>query len=130
MDVNTCVNNCGTSGNEPYCHLCQDKLCTECDEYDNCNATKCATNASNSNDGSICVCDPGYVREVDSVVNEICNPCHHLCATCSASNITERNYSVCTACMTGTSYNTIAAGGAYVYCEAECPTNLADDGGG
>ena len=119
-DSATCVDNCGSTDNQPFCHLCPDKLCTECDTYTACKAGACATNASN--DGNICACDEGFVREVDSVVNETCTACFTNCGVCSDSTA---DFSVCTECMTGT-VNTIAASGAYKFCESQCPTGYTE----
>ena len=122
-DSNTCVDNCGTAGNEPWCYLCPDKLCTECDTYAACNVGACAANASN--DGNVCACDPGYIRVVDSSINEICVSCFGDCAACSVGEPTTPDYSVCTTCMVNT-VNTVPDSSSYKFCETECPTNYTE----
>ena len=105
----------------PFCHLCPDKLCTACDTYDACTAGFCQTNAHD--DGNVCACDDGYVREAINTVNEICNPCFSDCKTCTASDGVTPDFSVCSECMP-TSVNTVDASLAYDYCETACPTNM------
>ena len=60
-DSTTCISACGSSGNEAFCHLCSDKLCTDCDTYTKCISGKCASNAED--DGSDCKCSSGFVEE-------------------------------------------------------------------
>ena len=60
-DSTTCISACGSTNNEAFCHLCSDKLCTDCDTYTKCISGKCASNAED--DGSDCKCSSGFVEE-------------------------------------------------------------------
>ena len=121
-DSATCIAQCGSSGNEAFCHLCHDKLCTDCDTYTSCESDKCKTNAEDDG-ASACKCSSGYVREPDTN-EEVCNDCYGECATCVAS--TTGNYSDCTACL-DTHWSHIFATDK-TWCFDFCPTGY--DGSG
>ena len=124
-DSSTCTNR-GCMNSEPcqatsvcetgfdFCHLCQDRECTLCDAYANCNASQCTATTHASEAGGLCTCNDAYGRAGEE---KICIPCHINCKSCNPGGLDD--FSDCTECMAGT--NDIDAT-SDSYCTAYCPT--------
>ena len=101
-----------------YCHLCPDRECTECTDYDTCAAASCGTNAAIDPDNTaLCKCNDFFGRVS---VDVVCQACHTNCQTCATGGLT--NYSDCTVCGNGTFE--IEMGATYKYCLNYCPTGF------
>ena len=113
FDCDGCDEGCFREEN---CVVCEDTLCTECDNFEECNPDQCVDNASVPDGETACECNPGYY------INESldhCNQCAASCSRCYGSHIYE-----CTECQSGffllEGSNT---------CYDECPSGFAASGG-
>ncbi|CAG9321678.1 unnamed protein product [Blepharisma stoltei] len=89
----TCSSKCASQGcvrNDNACNLCQDELCSICDDFTSACKT-CKDHASLS--GFSCTCETGALYDK---TNQICFGCPDQCTTCDSNNF----YS-CTSCASG-----------------------------
>ncbi|CAG9310521.1 MLEC_2 [Blepharisma stoltei] len=107
------------------CNLCQDVICSVCDDYSSVCIT-CMTNAHLA--GIVCVCDDNYFWDT---ANEVCSQCDVSCDKCTAAG-----NSNCVSCASG--YFTSSGkcidtcpSGLYLYsgqCLASCPVGYVVSG--
>ena len=103
-----------------YCHLCADRECKNCSNYDVGSCTECEFTSGGSTLGTgACTCNAGFARLGNSI-DLACGACHTNCATCTTGGLT--NYSDCTSCDGTASGNGILIQGSNYYCADYCPT--------